>query len=333
MLRIGLIGYGGMGKMHAACYGALRQYAQLSAVADVVKENRDEAAEKYGAVTYRTGEELIVSAEVDVIDICLPTYLHAGHAILGMERGRHLFIEKPLCLSMDEVRLLLEAEKKAGVCVQIGQVLRFYPDFSWVKDAALSGEFGKLVSASFVRRSSNPRWAWENWFNDVERSGGVAMDLHIHDVDFIRYLLGKPDAMHSRAARDQDGTIQQIYTVYEYGGAVVTVEACWDYPDEYGFRQSFIVKFEKATAVRENEEFTVFLKDGGILRPIARERFDQKLEGINISSLGSYYSELKYFLERITGGLPLTRAPMSEAATAVETALREIELAGGIKRS
>ena len=95
MIKVGLIGCGFMGGMHSACYAALEGLGvKVTAVADV----RPEFAEKLanGAEIYATGMELIEKADVDVIDVCLPTHLHAAHAVAAMKAGKNVFVEKPI---------------------------------------------------------------------------------------------------------------------------------------------------------------------------------------------------------------------------------------------
>ena len=334
MLKVGLIGCGFMGGMHSACYKVI-DGAEIVAVADVRPEKAEEVAKTHGgAKIYATGKELIENAEVDVIDICLPTYLHTEHAVLAMKAGRNVFIEKPVCLTKEEGQILLDTQKETGAKVQVGQVIRLWDEYVWLKDAYDKGEYGKLLSASFKRLSNYPTWAWDNWLHTPEKSGGVAQDMHIHDVDFMRYLLGEPKDFHATAQRDDQGVIQQIFTNFTYeDGEVVSVEACWDYPQDFPFDAGFRVKFEKATVVNDANGLTVYLKDGGQYKPEIISAFEGDNEiGGNISSLGGYYNELKYFVEKLSAGEELAIAPLCEGVKSTELVLDEIASAGGVKK-
>ena len=99
MLKVGLIGCGFMGSMHANCYNNIAD-AKVVAVADLRREKAEELAKISGAEIYATGKELIEKADVDVIDICLPTYLHAEHAMLAMDKVKYVFVEKPVTLTL-----------------------------------------------------------------------------------------------------------------------------------------------------------------------------------------------------------------------------------------
>ncbi|MFO7612661.1 MAG: Gfo/Idh/MocA family oxidoreductase, partial [Clostridia bacterium] len=271
MIKVGLIGAGFMGEMHAACYEALRgNEVFITAVADVREEKALKIASAHGADVYGTGIGLIESADVDIIDICLPTYLHSAHAVAAMEKGRAVFIEKPVCLGIEESKLMLRTQKKTGAGVMIGHCIRFWPEYMWLKEAFDSGTYGRIVSAVFRRVSPKPLWSWDNWLHKVECSGSAALDLHIHDSDFIRHLLGEPKEVESTAVRDDTGAIQHIITSYEYPDMLVSAEGAWDYPSAFPFCMEYRVKFEKATVVYSSANtpaLVVYTADGRILAP------------------------------------------------------------------
>lgn len=332
MLKIGLIGCGFMGGMHAACYNAI-EGAELVAVADVRREKAEEIAKGKNIEIFATGMDLIENADVDVIDICLPTYLHAEHAIAAMKRVKNVFIEKPVCLTPDEGKLLLETEKETGAKVQVGQVIRSWDEYVWLKGVYDSKKYGKIKTASFRRLSSKPTWAWDGWLHDTKRSGSMALDLHIHDVDFMRYILGEPDSFISKEARNENGAIEHILTTFNYCDTMVSVEGCWSYPADFPFTADFIVEFEKATVVNNANGLNVYSVDGGFEKIELAPTFEGDNEiGGNISSLGGYYNELKYFVDKVTAGEELCVAPLCEGVKSVELVLSEIASVGGAQK-
>ena len=332
MIKVGLIGCGFMGGMHAACYAALAPLdVKVTAVADV----RSEYAEKLSSEDtkiYSIGMDLIKNADVDVVDICLPTHLHTAHAVAAMKAGKHVFVEKPVCFNDDEMELLIATEKETGVKVQVGQVIRQWTEYVWLKETVDSGIYGKVLHGQFRRLSSLPTWAWENWLHQVDKSGGVAVDMHVHDVDFVRYILGEPNTVKAHAYRDENGVIQQINALFGYGNNVsVSVEAGWNYPADFPFIADFRVKFEKATVVLSGGALTVYPNEGGAITPNLAEEFqgDNNIGG-NISSLGGYYNELKYFVEGLQGKNDLSVATVAEAIASVKLVKKEIKTAGGL---
>ena len=334
MLKIGLIGCGFMGGMHAACYNAI-EGAELVAVADVRREKAEKIANGKNIEIYATGMELIANADVDVIDICLPTYLHTEHAVAAMKKVKNVFIEKPVCMSKEEGELLLATEKETGANVQVGQVIRLWDEYVWLKEQADKKVFGEIKTAAFRRLSSKPTWAWDGWLHDAARSGSMALDLHIHDVDFMRYLMGgEPDAIVSKEARNTDGLIEHIFTTFTYGAVAISVEACWSYPAGFPFTAEFIVEFEKATVVNDLMGLIVYPVDGGCEKIDLAPSIEGDNEiGGNISSLGGYYNELKYFVDKITAGEALTIAPLCEGVKSVELVLSEIASVGGAQNN
>ena len=331
MIKVGLIGCGFMGGMHAACYAALADLGvKVTAVADVRPEYAEKVAN--GAEVYATGMELIEKADVDVVDICLPTHLHASHAVAAMKAGKNVFVEKPIALKDEDMELILKTEAETGAKVQVGQVIRHWTEYVWLKKAVDAGTFGKIRHAMFRRLSSRPEWAWEGWIHQVDKSGGVAVDMHVHDVDFIRYIMGEPDVVKAHAHRDADGVIQQINAIYGYGKDVsVAVESGWDYPADFPFTADFRVKFEKATVIGGGGVVNVYPVGGTAYQAELEEEFkgDNDIGG-NISSLGGYYNELKYFVEGLQGKNDLSVATVSEAVKSVQLVKREIEAAGGL---
>ena len=126
VMKIGLIGCGGMGTTHNLSLKALsgKMDVEVTALADCRQEFLERAAKQWPqAKTYVTGRELLENEELDAVHICLPSYLHAEHAVLAMEKGMHVFCEKPVCLTAEEGRRLLEVQKQSGVSVMVGQVV------------------------------------------------------------------------------------------------------------------------------------------------------------------------------------------------------------------
>ncbi|MBN2853841.1 MAG: Gfo/Idh/MocA family oxidoreductase [Clostridia bacterium] len=334
MIRVGLIGAGFMGKMHATCYEALKENGvMITAVADLDQSKAGDIAEKSGALVYETGMELISQADVDAIDICLPTYLHTEHAIAAMRNRKHVFIEKPVCLHEEDEKELLKTEKETGVTVMVGQCIRLWSEYTWLKKVTDSKEYGEIVTGVFKRISPKPTWSWNNWLHQPELSGGVALDMHIHDADFVRFLLGEPDILSVNASRDEEGVIQQMFSTYKCQNALLSSEVCWDYPDSFPFCMEYRVKFDKATAVYNSTvspALMVYQNDGISFSPTLDKEFesDSNLGG-NVSSLGGYYNELEYFINKIKNNEPVETAPLSEGINSVKMVLHEIALAGG----
>ena len=333
MIKVGILGCGFMGATHLACFEVLKDMGvKVTAVADIRPEFAQKLAEQCGAEVYGSGMELIERADVNVVDVCLPTDEHVSHSIAAMRKGYDIFLEKPICLHEEEMDEILRVEAETGVKVMVGQVIRLWSEYVWLKEAKESGAYGRFLCGEFHRLSAKPDWAGQGWLHDPGRSGGVAVDMHVHDVDFVRYLLGEPDRVQVQACRDESGLIEHIYAQYGYGTDVaVAIEAGWNYPSTYPFTAGFRVNFEKAAVVLDGSGLTVYPYEGDPFQPDLREEFqaDNNLGG-NVTTLGGYYNELKYFIDGLHGEHAMDVATLAEAIQSVKLAKREIELAGGL---
>ena len=324
MFKVGLIGAGFMGGMHVNCYKALSDKIEIVAIADIREERAKALAEGTNATIYTDAEKLLSHPGLDFVDICLPTYLHAEYVIKAMESGLDTFVEKPLCRTKEEADKIIEVQKKTGKLAQVGQVIRFWDEYVWLKDIADSGKYGKIKTATFKRFSAYPDWAADNWLHDFPKSGGMALDLHIHDLDFARYLMGEPKKVSASGLNDENGLTQYINTTYLYDGAIASCEGTWNHPKEFGLTMAYVVEFEKGTAVFNSGtgKFCVYNKDGGIEDIVLEKSFEGSSDiGGNISSLGGYYNELLYFARRLEDKTLPDIASIEEGAKSVALAL------------
>lgn len=275
MLKCGIIGFGGLGKLH---FGNLKEVTksvpgiQLVAICDVEEKafqtlvatnlgenNVDLDLSQYNL--YQDAAEMLEKEDLDFVITGLPTYIHEKIAVMAMEKGLHVFSEKPMALTYEQGENMLRVAKEHNVKLMIGQCLRFAPEYIYLKDLIDSGKYGKVIKADFSRISPTPRWSWDMWMNDASRSGGAALDMHVHDVDFINYAFGLPKAVTSFATNYKTGH-EAINTVYTYGDKLVTAVGDWAMPDCHPFVPGYVVRFEKATVVMNNSGVTLYPEEG-----------------------------------------------------------------------
>jgi len=332
-MKVGIIGCGGMGTVHNLSLKALSEKydIEVTAIADCRQEYLDKAALPWTNVQkYTWGVDLIKDANVDAVHICLPSYLHADHAIAAMEKGIHTFIEKPVCLSREDCIRLLEAEKRTGVKVIVGQVIRFFDEYQYLRDIYSKKTYGKLKSIVMHRLSGDTTWGQDDWFHDSKKSGSVIMDLHVHDVDFLRYMMGEPDSFTVNTTSFESGMPNQVITNYKFGNVFAIVEGTWDVSSKMPFEAYFRACFDEGTVVFSSlhePNLVVYHKDGSVILPELKKEHNisDDSAGINISALGPYYIEIKYFMECILNNKPVEIAPLSEGINSVRLALDELE--------
>ena len=288
MLKVGLVGVGGISGAHIPVWEAMEN-AELVALCDI----RPERMEKYGGKRcYLDFDEMLENEEFDIIDICLPTYLHADFAVKAMERGINVITEKPISLKEEDVERVYSTAAKNNVKFMVAQVLRFWPEYELLKEIYDSKKYGKLLSGTMIRLGGYPKWSWDGWMMDEKRSGLVPFDLHIHDLDFMVYAFGMPDVKYQYRSKlpDQD----YISLIYDFGEFSINSEASW-YSSCYPFTAEFRFQFEDAVVSNENGKMVIYLRND--------EKIDlsQDAEGdtgdINLPKSDAYANEIHYFVD------------------------------------
>lgn len=324
MLKVGLIGCGFMGTMHANCYKNI-DGVEIAALADLRKEKAEELAVGTNATIYSDGKDLIANADVDIIDICLPTYLHAEYAMLAMDKVKYLFVEKPVALTKEQAEQMLEKANSTGCNVQIGQVIRFWDEYVKLNEIVNAGTYGKVINANFRRISHVPDWGWNDWLLKEELSGGAAQDLHIHDMDYVLSLFGKPSSIKS--VKNFKGEANSyINSLLTYDDFVVTVEGTWGLPLTHPFSATFRVVCENGVIELDGGKFMLYTSDSAEEIKIDKKEISgANAGGGNISDLGGYYNELVYFTDCAKNNSKITKATLYDASQSLNFVLEEIK--------
>ncbi len=322
MIRIGICGSGFMGTMHAICYGRMRG-VRVAAVASKEPASGRALARTHQADFYGDAADLIARADVDVVDLCLPTYLHADYAVQAARRGRALFCEKPLARTLPEADRMVRAVRRAGIPAMVGHCIRFWPEYVALQRLYERGVLGSLRALSLCRYQGKVRFGWRNWFKNPALSGGAFLDFHIHDADFLRRLLGEP------AGLDSVGTYFWNSTNYRYPGMVVHSEAGWSTADPFEMR--FRAVFDRGVLLYSSRQQPLTLYRAGrdpvpVRLPAAASGEAQA--GGNISDSRAYFEELRYFIAHVRRDrLPAT-ASFEDARATLALVLREMRQAG-----
>ena len=303
MLKVAVVGVGGISGAHIPAWEEMKD-AELVALCDI----RPERMEKYeGKRCYTDIDELLKNEELDILDICLPTYLHADVACKAMELGINVITEKPISLKDEDVERVYACAEKNNVKFMVAQVLRFWPEYELLKEIYDTKKYGKLLSGTMTRLGCYPKWSWDGWMMDEKRSGLVPFDLHIHDLDFMVYALGEPKVAHQFRSKlpDQDF----ISLTYDFGDFFINSEASW-YATSYPFTAEFRFQFENAVVANENGKMMIYLRDD--------ERIDlsQDAEGdtgaINLPKSDAYANEINYFADCVKNNKPVEKVKPSE---------------------
>jgi predicted dehydrogenase len=258
MLKVGLIGVGGISGAHIPGWLTLPD-VELVALCDV----RPEQMEKYPDIRHYTNfDDMLANEELDILDICLPTFLHVEYSIKAMEKGINVLCEKPISLKIEDVKRVYDVAEKNNVKFMVAHVIRFWREYEFVKSVYESGEYGKLIMGKMNRLSAFPRWSWDNWMRDEARSGFVPYDLHIHDLDFMVYAFGAPKKIDSRRSKSSDQ--DYINVTYDFGDFYINAESSW-FAGAYPFTAQFRFQFEGAVISNEGQGLKIYENSGEIL--------------------------------------------------------------------
>jgi predicted dehydrogenase len=317
-MRVGIVGVGFMGVTHAA--GWAETPAKIAGfLADPVSEAAT-LATKYGGKIYDNLENML--ADVDVVDICTPTHLHAPMVLQAAAAGKHIICEKPLARTVAEGQAMIAACRKAGVRLFTAHVVRYFPEYALAKASVVNGEIGRPSVLRLSRGSYRPKKPAGNWFLDENKSGGILLDLMIHDFDYARWVAGEVESVMARKvgqSRPEAPIDYGLAILTHHSGALTHVAGAWAYPPP-----TFKTRLEIAG-------------DGGLLEfdsqataPIenllAKISGDAPDVGLPSSPLAEspYTTQIKDFYTALVEGRP-ARVTAEDGLAALQIALAAIE--------
>lgn len=185
-LKLGVIGTGRIGKVHIATLVQNVPQAEVTAIADTDLDSANEVARKFGISTVFTNYmDVINHPDVEAVVICSPTDTHANYIVDAARAGKHIFCEKPVDLSLEVIKGAINEVNKAGVKLMVGFNRRFDPNFLKIKELVDEGKIGEPHILKITSRDPAPPPAKYS-----ATSGGMFMDMTIHDFDMARYIAG-----------------------------------------------------------------------------------------------------------------------------------------------
>ncbi len=228
-MRVGIVGVGAMGTVHAAAWRETP--AEMVGFVASSEATAQPLAAQYGCRTYGSLAELLPA--VDVVDLCTPTHLHHEQTLQAAAAGKHVVCEKPLARTIAQAKAMIAACQAAGVQLLVAHVVRFFPEYVQAKAAVDAGEVGQLAVLRFKRNVFQPKKAEDNWFVDTDKSGGMILDLMIHDFDCARWLAGDVVRVMARRVGHQQPSApfdHALAILTHANGAISHVEGSWAYP-------------------------------------------------------------------------------------------------------
>jgi predicted dehydrogenase len=317
MLRIGIIGMGFMGRTHYEAYQKIPG-VKVTAIADIdPKRAAGDLSGSGGNLQTGALNQLpmgqikgtqnyldLLQQDVDIIDICTPTPLHAEMVTRALAAGKHVVSEKPLARTIEQGQQIADAAKSARGFHMPAMCIRFWPQWAWLKEAVADRRYGKVLSANF-RRLTSPL---AGWFLDGKQCGGAVLDLHIHDTDFVNYVFGTPGKVFSRGHVGPTGAVDHVLTHYLYDDIpLVAAEGGWAFQSGFGFRMQYTVNFENATADYDlARPDPLEVTENGVKKPIA------------CAPEAGYDLELRYFVQCVQNNQRPTLVTAADGVTALK---------------
>lgn len=301
MIRVALIGTGGMGGTHYNSYKELDN-ARVVAVADLRTDVAKAVVGEDDVRIYNSMEELLANEEIDAVDICTPTYNHCELCVRALELGYNVISEKPLGLTNESVAEVMAAANNTEKTFMVAQVVRFMPAYKYLRDLILGGKLGKLKKLSMKRVSGMPHSTFNNWFADPKKSGGAGLDMGVHDLDFIQSVVGMPRDTISYYHETENDT-DYLFSTLIYPDFAVNVESGW-HKCKYGFDGSYEAVFEEGLLIYRGGKLTlngedIPLDDAGVPD---YDKLDT-VKGNKAQGSNPWADELAYFVSCIENGV------------------------------
>jgi len=334
MVRVGIAGLGFMGRTHFGIYQDMPN-VEVVALMDRDKKRREgdwaepignlpaswpKKVDMKGRKSYASLDEMLQDPDIDVIDITLPTNLHAEAVIRALKAGKHVLCEKPMARTYRDCRRILQAYKKSKSIYMVAQCIRFWPHYVKIKELVQSKKYGRLRSVALKRLASPPDYSYGNWLLKHALSGGALLDLHVHDIDYAQVLIGKPKRIYAQGTKGPSGGIDHIEALWDYGrDMLVSIEGGWTFSATFPFEMAILVRCEKAT-------IKWFMSEG----PKIKVFTESKVEEVEVEDTTGWHKEIEYFINCVEGG---TRPKLcTPESSAMSIRLAEAELRSATAR-
>ena len=290
-VRIGILGSGSMGSVHAECY----QRIEGAKVAGVFSRNRERAttvAQICGATAVDDASALLDDPTINAIDVCVPSVNHHEFVVAALQRGKHVFCETPFALQLTEAEAMIAAAKDAHRIFMVGLLERSIVQYEHVRRVVAAGHLGKVLAITAYRLGSYLRSA-----DGRKRNADPSLELMTFDFDFVRWLIGLPTSVYATAVEAAAGVPGEIWASLKYdSGSSATVIGSGIMPNGFPFSVGFRILFEKGAF----ELKTVF-EGAGPPKNTFRFYADSGADTLAIEEHDPYERELRYFVDSIQG--------------------------------
>ncbi len=321
MNHIGIIGAGMISRSHANAIKAIPT-AVLSAVCDIDEKSASVlAAENDGCPHYTTPEAMFAAhPELDTVIIAAPTFVHRPIVAVCAAHGKNILCEKPLALSVDDVEAILDSVHNASVVFMTAQVVRFWPGYAEIMEMKNNGELGDIYLAYATRCSVMQAWG-NTWLVDPKRGQGAILDMHVHDIDYLRALLGPADYVFCAAKKDETQCFNSAFSTIAFkNGTKAVAQTSFNMQGAYPFSMSLQLVGTKATVEMVYRAGENIGERGAVDSEIKIYRGGQPAEVTPLPQYDAYTKQLEYFLDCVNSGRQPERVPHEENLDVIKIA-------------
>jgi predicted dehydrogenase len=327
VVNLGIVGMGFIGRIHLE---ASRKVPEACLLAVSTRRPEEIRTTYPGLQAYTHYADLIRDNRLDAVVVCAPSDLHEQVTITAVECGRDVLCEKPMGLDATSAHRMHEAARARGRILMVAQILRFWPQYARIKELVDAGEIGAIRSIRAYRLNKYPDWA--PWFRDPARSGGCLLDLQVHDIDFVHWVLGHPRSVYTVGIQSPNQGWDHVHTTLTYPGAQASIEASYLMPQAWPFSTGIHIlgtegaieyTFRSGTTLEARDQaahcFRLYKNDGTVSEPTA-------------SPEDMFAAQLSYFVRRVADRRPPNLCPAEETCQVmrVMTASRQSADSGRI---
>jgi predicted dehydrogenase len=277
-----------------------------------------------GVAQFADLEAMLADPEIDLVDVCLPTALHAPAAIRALLAGKHVLCEKPIALQPADGIAMVEAAEKAGRMLMIGHVLPFFSEYRFAYEAMTGGKYGRVKGGHFKRIISDPLWMPR--YYDPAVIGGPMLDLHVHDAHFIRLACGMPRTVQC-AGSMRGEVVERFHAQFRFEDPELIVTAASGVIGQQGrpFTHGYEIYLEKATLLYD---FAVIGGEPVLTTPVTILTSDGRVERPELcggDSIAPFETELTEVVRAVESGSPSPLLTGGLARDAVVICQKETE--------
>jgi len=319
-MRVAVLGAGFMGSTHVQAWKGEAD-VEIAAIYAKSGDRAQPLAESVGTIWTDDLESILSDPSITIVDICLPSPLHREASEAALQAGKHVLLEKPIALTLEDAEALTAATAASDQMFMVAHVLRFWPEYVELQRQVTAGTYGAPRSVLATRRQAFP--AWSDLFTRSDLTGGAVVDMMIHDFDAVNWVLGTPISVTARGRRNQrSGGFDQVQVLIDYqGGASAVVDGGMEMPDSYPFGSRFEVLCDSGALEYHFRAGGRSFEEGGATNALTLFPAIGDPVVATVEQTDPFAAEVAYFAECVRSGIGPDRVTTQDAVLALRVAL------------